>query len=372
MAPLKDSKLFQHIRVGNVELQHRVVMAPLTRFRADEKHVHQDVAVEYYAQRASVPGTLLMTEGTFITEDAGGYDNVPGIWNQTQIAAWKKVTNAVHAKGSFIFCQLWALGRAATPKNLAKEGGYQLVSSSAVPIAVGKPVPHALTPGEIEDYKEKYAQAARNAMEAGFDGVELHGANGYLIDQFIQSTCNQRNDEYGGSVENRARFVLELADSVSAAIGEERTALRMSPWGRVQGMGMPDPIPTFSYIVSQLRDRHPRLAYISLVEPVIGGDNDQTLLDGDSNAPLHAIWQPRPLILSGGWTNNVAGAVKVANEKQGVLCGFGRAFIPNPDLPLRLKNGIPFTKYDRKTFYTRGPAATRGYIDYPAAASSKL
>merc|ERR1711939_605230 len=185
LAP-SSSRLFEPLRIGTMDLHHRLVMAPLTRFRAeDDTHVPLPFVSTYYAQRAAVPGTLLITEATFISHRAAGYANVPGIYSRAQIEAWKSITSAVHAKGSYIYCQLWALGRTADAAN-AKAEGIEIVSSSA------------------------NAQAARNAIEAGFDGVEVHGANGYLIDQFTQDTCNTRTDEYGGSIENRSRFGLEV------------------------------------------------------------------------------------------------------------------------------------------------------------------
>ncbi|KAI0261062.1 hypothetical protein BC834DRAFT_813279, partial [Gloeopeniophorella convolvens] len=176
------SPLFQPTRVGNVDLQHRIVMAPLTRQRADKDHVHGKVAKTYYEQRASTPGTLIISEATFIAPQAGGMPHVPGIWNDAQIASWKAVTDAVHAKGSYMFLQLWALGRAADPGVLKQEGPYDLVGPSAVPHTAGGAVPRALTAAEIEEYVTLYAQAARNAIAAGFDGVEVHSAHGYLLD----------------------------------------------------------------------------------------------------------------------------------------------------------------------------------------------
>jgi NADPH2 dehydrogenase len=250
--------------VGAINVGHRVVMAPLTRFRANKDHVHGELAKTYYAQRATVPGTLIVSEAAVIAAQAGGYANVPGIWNDAQIAGWKtvrvygpsrfplfchpcltfhwpKVTDAVHAKGSFIFLQLWALGRVASPTILKQEGGYDVVGAS--PILVPGPtfggdehvLPRELSIPEIKEYVQLYTQAAKNAIEAGFDGVEVHAANGYLLDQFLQSVSNKRTDEYGGSIQNRLRFPLEVIDSVVKAVGAERTAVRLSPWSKFQG-----------------------------------------------------------------------------------------------------------------------------------------
>ncbi|RFU27356.1 hypothetical protein B7463_g8982, partial [Scytalidium lignicola] len=213
-------KLFTPLKLGNAELKHRIAMAPLTRFRADDDHVPLPFVKEYYAQRGSVPGTQIITEATFISPEAGLYPNAPGIWNEAQIAAWSEVTAAVHAKGSFIRLQLWALGRTASKAQLVKELGpnAKLVSASDIPMTGGeKPIP--LTEDEIQQYIKSYAQAAKNAIKAGFDGVELHGANGYLIDQFIQDVTNKRTDKWGGSIENRSRFALETTKAVAKAIG---------------------------------------------------------------------------------------------------------------------------------------------------------
>lgn len=237
-------KLLQPIRVGSITLGHRVSLAPLTRFRATDAHVPTDLMVDYYAQRASVPGTLLITEATFIAPQAGGYNNVPGIWSLEQIQAWKRVTEAVHSRGSHIFMQLWALGRAANSEvitaldGVSNPGGpYPYVSASDIRLSGRSVSPRALTETEIHQYIELYAQSAKNAvLEAGFDGVELHGAHGYLIDQFIQDVSNKRTDGWGGNIEKRCRFALEVIKSITNAVGEERTAIRLSPFNTAQGM----------------------------------------------------------------------------------------------------------------------------------------
>lgn len=228
--------LFTPIKVGSMNLSHRIVLAPLTRFRAHSTHVHGPYAATYYAQRASVSGTLLISEATYISQAAGGMDYVPGIYTQEQVAAWKEVTDAVHEKGSFIFCQLWALGRAAFPNVLVKENNSPLVSASNIPLSIRPTaIPHALTESEIKTYIANYAAAARYAIEAGFDGVEIHCANGYLIDQFLQEVSNVREDGWGGSIEKRSRFAIEVADAVVKEVGAERVGLRLSPWSPFQG-----------------------------------------------------------------------------------------------------------------------------------------
>lgn len=339
-------------------------MAPLTRERADADHIPVPLAAEYYAQRASLPGTLIISEATFIAPQAGGYSHVPGIWNDAQIAGWQRVTRAVHSEGSFIYLQLWALGRAANPELLEAEGNYPYVSASDVKLK-GKPrPPRPLTTQEVKEYVQLYATAAKNAVRAGFDGVEIHGANGYLIDQFTQDVSNKRTDEYGGSVENRARFALEVAKAVSDAVGEEKTGIRLSPWGAFNDMKMVDPRPTFSYIVSELAKRHPKFAFVHLVEPRVEGNVDRPVGKGESNNFLRDIWAPRPLITAGGYTRELA--LDTA-DKTGDLIAFGRLFISNPDLVYRLKNNLPTPKGDRSTYYTPGSV---GYVDYPFADGS--
>ncbi|KAI0362490.1 FMN-linked oxidoreductase [Trametes cingulata] len=360
-------RLFQPVTVGDVTLAHRVVLAPLTRCRANAQHVHGDLAVQYYAQRASVPGTLLIAEATFIAAKAGGLSlgpNIPGIWNEEQITAWKRVVDAVHAKGSYIYQQLWALGRAADIDVLKAENpDFDYVGPSAIPQQDRKGIPRTLTIPEIKEYVELYAQAASNAVHgAGFDGVEIHGANGYLVDQFLQDVTNQRTDEYGGSIENRARFGLEVVEAVSRAVGAKKTAIRLSPWSEFQFMRMKDPIPTFSYMVKRLRDQLPDLAYIHVVEPGVLGYIDVDHEKYESNDFIRDIWHPRPLISAGRYDRE--SAIKRA-EETGDLIAFGRRFIANPDLPLRLLKNLPLARWDREVFYL--PEEPRGYIDYPFA-----
>lgn len=357
---MTKSKLFEPTVIGNLKLQHRVVMAPLTRFRAIKNHIPSDMTPEYYGQRASVPGTLLISEATFIAERAGGYPYAPGIWNEAQIQMWKKVTDVVHAKGSYIFCQLWALGRAADPALLARSN-HPFVSSSDLPIPGKKVAPRPLTHREIQEYVGLYAQAARNAVAAGFDGVEVHGANGYLVDQFIQDNCNKRTDKYGGSIENRCRFALEVLEGVVNAVGQEKTAIRLSPWEQFQGMRMAQPEPTFSHLVRAIKQSYPDFAYIHVTEPRVHSGEDREPLPGESNDFIREIWAPKPLISAGGYNRDLA--IQVADRTDNLIA-FGRMFISNPDLPLRLMKNIPLTKYNRKTFYTQG---REGYLDYPFA-----
>ncbi|KAF7872406.1 hypothetical protein EAF04_003327 [Stromatinia cepivora] len=355
---MSSSTLFTPLKVGASELQHRIAMAPLTRFRADDNHVPLPMVSDYYTQRASVPGTLLITEATFIAPQAGGYSHVPGIWSKDQITAWKKVTDAVHAKKSYIWMQLWALGRAADATYL-EQTGYKVKSASDIPFEGGaKPEP--LTEAEIKDYFGLYAQAAKNAIEAGFDGVEIHGANGYLVDQFFQDTANQRTDSWGGSIENRARFGLEVTKAVVAAVGADKTAIRLSPYSPFQGMKMADPIPQFSYIAQELKKLN--LAYLHVVESRITGASDVEATDKVDF--IIDIWDgTSPLLLAGGFTAKSAKkAVDEEYKGKDIVIVFGRYFIANPDLPFRVKEGIEFTPYDRNFFYNKTEA--QGYTTY--------
>ncbi|KAI0058462.1 hypothetical protein BV25DRAFT_1891339 [Artomyces pyxidatus] len=356
-------KLFQPATVGDLTLGHRVVMPPLTRFRANKDHVQGPMNQEYYEQRASAPGTLIITEGTFIAPQSGGFANAPGIWNDAQIAAWKKIVDAIHLKGSYIYLQLWDIGAAAKPDVLEAEGGFPYVGAGDLLFDDHQVPPRPLTVDEIRERVGLYATAARNAVhKAGFDGVEVHSAHGYLLDQFLQTNTNNRTDVYGGSIENRIRFPLEVVDAVAAAVGESKTAIRLSPWSRFQGMRMDDPVPTYSALVTRLRDAHPALAYLHVVEPRIDGIFTGNAEDDGQNDFLRAIWAPRPFIAAGGFTR--ASALEAA-ERTGDLIAFGRSFIANPDLVRRLKEDIPLAVGNRATYYADGPV---GYTDYPFAA----
>lgn len=341
-----------------MELKNRIAMAPLTRFRASDDHVILPIAADYYAQRASTPGTLLISEATYISEQHGGYPNVPGIYNQAQIEGWKKVTDAVHQKGSFIYLQLWALGRVAN-KEYAQAHGITVKSSSATQLSDDLAVPQEMTKQDIDSTVAAYAQAAKNAIAAGFDGVEIHGANGYLIDQFLQDTCNKRTDAYGGSVENRSRFAMEVARAVVAAVGAHRTGIRLSPFSEFQGMKMADPIPQFSDIITKLDTLN--LAYLHLVESRIAGNADVEASESlDSLLPLYH----GPLLIAGGLTAESAKKlVDHEHADRDIVAVFGRYFISTPDLVYRIERGIDLNPYNRDTFYKA--KSPEGYIDYP-------
>ncbi|KAL0082465.1 12-oxo-phytodienoic acid-like protein [Phycomyces blakesleeanus] len=363
--------LFAPIKVGNSLLNHRVVHSPLSRFRADADHVPLPLMAEYYQQRVT-EGGLIIAESTYITEDAGPYPFAPGIYNDKQIEAWKEITKAVHNKGGIIFLQLWHVGRGSA--SASSPGNKIPVSASAIAIK-GKnifgqdyEVPRALEIEEISQFVQIYTDTARNAISAGFDGVELHGANGHLIDQFINTSSNVRTDKYGGSIENRTRFALEIIESVSKAIGEERTAIRLSPWSGFQDAEDDTPYETWGYLVNQLQERHPKLAYLHFIEPrddlvnSVYPEADRTeVVENDSIEPFRKAWKG-PFITAGGYTTTPKRAFETTEKLENTLVAFGRSFIANPDLPLRLKNDWPLNKYDRSTFYTSGSV---GYTDYP-------
>ncbi|KAJ7146465.1 hypothetical protein C8R44DRAFT_757559 [Mycena epipterygia] len=364
---MSSPKLFQPTQLGDIELSHRVVFAPTTRFRADANHAPLPHVAEYYEQRASMSGSLLISEATFIAPRAGGYKHAPGIWSEEQISAWKKVTDRVHAKGSYMYLQLWAMGRAAEVDTLA-EDGLPYVSASDVPVA-GGPAPRPLTVDEIQEYLKLYATAASNTVhKAGFDGVEIHAANGYLLDQFLHDSSNIRTDAYGGSVENRTRLPLEVVDAVVQAVGPQKTAIRISPWGTVLDMHFKfdDPKPTYAHLVTQLRERYPDLAYVHLVEPRVDGAETVDVKKGYSNDFIRKIWGDRRLISAGGYTRETAIA---AAEEKGDLIAFGRPYIANPDLPYRLLHGIVLAVGSRALYYAPGSVDPKGYTDYPFASA---
>ncbi|KAJ7207614.1 hypothetical protein GGX14DRAFT_535313 [Mycena pura] len=341
---MSRSKLFQPILVGNVNLAHRVVLAPSTRVRAS-------------ASQAPLP------LATFIAPRAGGYKHAPGIWSDEQIAAWKHVTDRVHAKGSYMYLQLWALGRTADVQVLA-EAGVPCVSASDVPIK-GRTAPRPLTVEEIQEYVQLYATATSNAVhKAGFDGVEIHAANGYLLDQFLHDRSNIRPDAYGGSVENRVRFPLEVVDAVVEAVGQKRSGMRLSPWGTFNDMHFDDPMPTYAHLVTELRERYPALAYLHVVEPRVDGSVTVEVKEGYSNDFIRDIWEDRPLISAGGYTRETA--IATADHK-GDLIAFSRLYIANPDLAYRLFYDIALAVGNRALYYAPGSSDPKGYTDYPFA-----
>lgn len=367
--PVEDSNLFAPAKLGRASLSHRIVMAPMTRRRATTDFVPTPLMVEYYAQRASVPGTLLISEATAISPRSGSPPNTPGIWSDPQIDAWKEVTTGVHARGSFIYMQLWVVGRAI--RIGALEQGAEAISSGDVPVGPDSPVPRPLREEELQDVIGDFREAAKKAILAGFDGVELHGANGYLLDQFTQDVSNNRTDHWGGSIENRSRFPLAVAGAVADAIGPDRVGYRISPWSRHHGMRMADPVPQFSHLVSRLRKL--RLSYLHVIESRVQGPMDVHSDPSAESVQFAAeIWgETSPIIFAGGY--NAHSARQKADEeaekdRQG-LVAFGRTFLSNPDLPTRIQRLLPVTKYIRDLFYEVGKA--EGYVDYPSWAEEE-
>jgi N-ethylmaleimide reductase len=362
--------LFSPLQVGAYRLTHRVVMAPLTRMRAERPSLApRPLNSEYYAQRAT-PGGLIIAEASPVMASGFGSPGVPGIYSEAQIKGWRCVVDAVHAKGGLIFLQLWHVGRVS--HSSFQPGGVLPVSASAVPIspdlktmtADGKvaayETPRALETGEIAGIVDAFRQAAGNALKAGFDGVEIHGANGYLLEQFLQSRSNLRTDQYGGSIENRARLLLEITQAVIGVWGANRVGVRLSPYGIANGSGEADPMPLYTHVVQALNPLG--LAYLHFIEPRSSGAGRAEV--NHQNVPS-AMVLFRPIvrgvmIAAGGFTGETAEAAISAGHADAIA--FGRIFISNPDLPRRLQHGFPLTPYNRATFYG---GEEKGYTDYP-------
>lgn len=362
-----DTRLFKPLKLGNNELQHRIVFAPLTRYRNDDQNVPLELMEKYYADRASNPGTLVISEATGINHAEEGSPNGPGFVNEQQVAGWKKIIDGVHAKGSIYFQQIWGMGRAADAEYLKKRG-YPYRSSSAVPMPNRDAAPREMTEEEILQTIQDFVDTAKRVVAAGGDGVEIHSAHGYLLDQFLTNTVNQRTDKWGGSIENRARFTLEVVKQVSAAIGAEKTALRLSPWAGFQGSEKKDSKELYTYIINELKRMDLKLAYLSLVEAI--GDPGVMIFDDEGinqektlDFILEAWDNQSPVMVAGGYLpNSAAWAVEEHYKKWDVIIGFGRYFLSNPDLVYKIKKGIPLTKYNRPTFYLN--KQWEGYNDY--------
>lgn len=347
------SPLFTPAQVGRYTLANRMVMAPMTRSRADDDGVQSELAVTYYGQRAGAG--LIITECAYVSPMGKGYVRTPGIQTDAQVAAWKKVTDAVHAKGGRIFIQLWHTGRISHPS---------LLPGNALPVAPSaiKPTGQNWTPAGLQDYVtpralgldeiagivEDFRSATRRALEAGFDGVELHAASGYLPEQFLSSGSNQRQDQYGGSVENRARFILKVLDAMVSEASGDRVGIKIAPEMNFNDIVDANPQETYTYLVDQLRER--KLAYLHVA--LFGTPVD-----------YHALLRPRfeGAYLMGGGLDQQRAETALA-EGRADAAVFGGAFLANPDLPERFRHGAPLNTPDRNTFYSPGP---EGYIDYP-------
>jgi N-ethylmaleimide reductase len=369
-----SSRLFSPLQVGDLQLSHRVVLAPLTRLRSTQPgDVPNALNAEYYAQR-STEGGLLISEATQISRQGKGYPGAPGIHSAEQVEGWRLVTEAVHAKGGLIFLQLWHVGR-SSHTSLHPETGLP-VSASAIAIADGSKAltpefqqvafetPRALETAELPGIVKDYSCAAVNALAAGFDGVEIHSANGYLLDQFLEDTTNHRTDQYGGSIENRARLLLEVTDAVVEVWGKGRVGVRLSPYGKFNDMGDSDPVALFSYVLEQLSSRG--VAYAHLVEPRVGSAGAGAPIDNSAPLTSHVFRKAFPgvLISAGGYT--AESAEETVEDGYADAIAFGRLFISNPDLPERIRLHAPLNTPDRSTFYG---GTAKGYTDYPALAA---
>jgi N-ethylmaleimide reductase len=356
-----DMDLFSQYRMGDLTLPNRIVMAPMTRNRAGDADVPVLLTVTYYVQRASAG--MIITEGSQVSPQGVGYVHTPGIYSEAQVAGWKKVTEAVHRNGGKIFIQLWHVGRVSHPDFL---GGDLPVAPSALPVEGfvhtpgGKkpiPVPRALKTDEVPDIVRQFRQAAENARAAGFDGVEIHGANGYLLDQFLRSGSNKRTDVYGGNLENRARLPLEVTKAVIEVWGRDRVGYRISPHNNANSMSDANPLETFSYFTRELNKTG--LGYLHLIEP-IGGRAGFVPPEARLGPTLRRIFE-RTFILNGGYGLQSGNEAIIRGEAD--LIAFGVPFLANPDLPERFRQNEPLNEPDMATFYVGG---AKGYTDYPA------
>jgi len=363
---MNEVNLFSPYKLGDLELPNRMVMAPLTRNRAGDGNVPGQLNATYYTQRVSAG--LIIAEATQVSPEGLGYPATPGIHSPAQVAGWKLVTDAVHQHGGRIFLQLWHVGRISHP-DLQPDGALPVAPSAIAP-TVGqaatyegmKPfvTPRALETSEIPGIVEQYRQGAKNALEAGFDGVEVHGANGYLLDQFLRDGTNKRTDEYGGSIENRARLLLEVTQAVTEVWGAGRVGVRLSPSGTFNDMHDSDPLATFGYAAEALNRFG--LAYLHLIEVV-----EADLRHGGMEVPTSYLRDrfTGTLIVNGGYDLDKSNAVLSSHKAD--LVAFGTLFIANPDLPQRFALNAPLNPADPSTFYGGGE---KGYIDYPFLAAS--
>lgn len=362
--------IFDGLSVGDLTLKNRIIMAPLTRMRSKQPgNIPYELNAEYYGQRASAG--LIISEATQISQQGQGYPATPGIYSDEQVEGWKKVTSAVHDKGGLIFLQLWHVGRISHP-SLQPDGKAPVAPSalaaknSGTYTADWQPTeilePRALETDELPGIVDDYIKAAKNAKRAGFDGVEVHGANGYLLDQFLQDGSNKRTDAYGGSIENRSRLLLEVVDAVIDVWGAGRVGVRLSPYGTFNDMSDSDPIALFNYVLEQLNKR--QIGFAHLIEPrsTSAGGSDEVYVDAPSTSDLFRKSFDGVFLSAGGYDAASAKEAVESGQADGVV--FGRYYISNPDLPERIKAGKEFTPYDRATFYG---GDEKGYTDYARA-----
>lgn len=363
--PTTESKpdLFQPFKLGNITLANRMVMAPLTRNRAEPGNVPAEMTIEYYAQRASFG--LIIAEATQVSAQAQGYYATPGVHSPEQIAGWRKVTDEVHARGGRIFLQIWHTGRMS--HSAFQPGEQAPVAPSAIAAKaktfipgqgyVDTSTPRALDAAEIPGIVNDFRTAAANAIQAGFDGIEVHGAHGYLLDAFLRDGSNKRTDQYGGSIENRSRFLLDVMAAVIDEIGADKVGVRLSPVSPVNDSSESNPQPLFEHVVRELNKLKP--VYIHVVEGATGGPRDNAPFDYKALHKLYGgVW-----MVNNGYTKDMAETVVQAGEAD--LVSFGRAALTNPDLPRRFKENAPLNELfkDAPLYGGQGP---HGYIDYPA------
>lgn len=368
---MSTTPLFKPLTIGNIELAHRVIMAPLTRMRATVPGASPHALnAEYYAQRAT-QGGLIIAEASQVVPGGRLAPSTPGIHSREQITGWTEVVKAIHAKGGKVFLQLWHVGR-LSHSSYQPDGGAPVAPSAVAASGkvrtndgdmADKQIPRAMSLAEIASLIEVYAQAARNAKQAGFDGVEVHAANGYLLEQFLQSHTNQRTDQYGGSIENRARLSLEVTAAVSEVFGADCVGIRLSPFGVANDSGEEDPEPLYRFVIQALDKMG--LAYLHLIEPRASGAGQAEVdhQDVPSAAALYRKDWHGVLIAAGNFRSESAAQIIERGDADAVA--FGRLFISNPDLPERFRAGHQLTPYNRATFYTQGE---QGYTDYPSLA----
>lgn len=377
------SALFEPFQLGSSKLSHRIALSPCTRMRGEaveDFFVPGELMVEYYSQRAT-KGGLLITEACPISKTAAGYPGVAGIFNTKQIQGWKKVTDAVHEKGGVIYCQLWHVGRATLAQLI---GGMQAISSTTTSLKGGSLAagvnfedspPRVMLEQDFKDVASDFTQAAKNAIElAGFDGVEIHGANGYLLDQFLHDNVNQRTDEYGGTIENRCKFPLQVIESVVEAVGADKVGIRLSPYNYYQGTKDSNPNEHWSHLCHAITSQKSPISYVHMIEARF----DEVLTEEDKLKSLEEqclkkdtfslnrfrdILKQKGIhfIAAGGFDKDLA-AKKVLSDESDIVA-FGRNFIANPDLVERFKEDLELNKYDRSTFYGADPPS-KGYVDY--------
>ncbi|KAL3697111.1 hypothetical protein R1sor_011187 [Riccia sorocarpa] len=373
----ESNPLLTPYTMGPFQLSHRVVLAPLTRLRSYGT-IPQPHAAVYYSQRTT-PGGLLISEGTCISDDSFGCPNVPGIYKPEHVEAWKPIVQAVHDKGGVFFCQLWHLGRAShneyqpnkappvssTNKRIRVENKCLLPDYSLSEFSV----PRALTTEEIPNYVEIYRHAARCAREAGFDGVEIHAANGYLLEQFMKDKVNDRTDKYGNqSLENRCRFTFEVIDAVAEEIGADRVGIRFSPFTTYNDVHTSDPGELGLYLARELNKRVPKLVYVHYVEPRIHGNDDKPDTPEEFSCVPFKEAYSGTFIAAGGFTRE-SGIEAVATGRADLIA-YGRIFISNPDLTRRFELNAPLNRYNRDTFYIPDPVL--GYTDYPSLTDEEI